>query len=198
MRSQGYRDTRGCGRSGFLALLKAARHQKRKEKAIRDVAILHLLYCLGLRRGEVVRLQVSDVDLANGRLAVLGKGRTQKEFVSLPEQVSRALSEWLHVRGQDDGPLFHNFDPTSRASGLTGDGLYKIIRYLGRRAGIKTRPHGLRHAAITEALDLTGGNIRAVARFSRHRNLQTLTVYDDNRADLARDIARLVASCASL
>ena len=55
------------------------------------------------------------------------------------------------------------------------------------------RPHGLRHAAITEALDLTKGNVRAVQRFSRHRDLRTLTIYDDNRQDLAGEIARQLA-----
>jgi integrase/recombinase XerC len=55
------------------------------------------------------------------------------------------------------------------------------------------RPHGLRHAAITEALRLTRGDVRAVQRFSRHRDLWTLTLYDDNRADLAGEIARQLA-----
>jgi integrase/recombinase XerC len=56
------------------------------------------------------------------------------------------------------------------------------------------RPHGLRHAGITEALDLTKGNIRAVQRFSRHRDLRILNLYDDNRIDLGGDVARLVAA----
>ena len=59
------------------------------------------------------------------------------------------------------------------------------------------RPHGLRHASITAALDITGGDVRAVQRFSRHRNLTTLTVYDDNRLDLGGKVARLVAEGAA-
>jgi len=51
----------------------------------------------------------------------------------------------------------------------------------------------LRHAAITEALDITRGDVRAVQKFSRHRDLRTLTVYDDNRRDLAGEVAKLVA-----
>ena len=57
-------------------------------------------------------------------------------------------------------------------------------------AGVRARPHGLRHAAITEALELTGGDVRRVQRFSRHRSLQTLLRYDDNRQDLAGGVAR--------
>lgn len=68
---------------------------------------------------------------------------------------------------------------------------------LGRRAGLPdVRPHGLRHAAITAALD-SGHDIRTVARYSRHRNIQTLTIYDDNRQDLAGAVAAVVASSVS-
>ena len=59
--------------------------------------------------------------------------------------------------------------------------------------GLKVWPHGLRHAAITEALDLTGGDVRKVQRFSRHRDLQTLTIYDDARIDMGGEVAKLVA-----
>jgi len=132
-------------------------------------------------------------------LAVLGKGRTQKEALTLPTETKKVLTEWLRIRGNDQGPLFINFDPAGSGSvGLSGDGLYKIITYLGKKAGIKARPHGLRHSAITEALNITQGNIRAVAKFSRHRNIQVLTLYDDNRADLGGGVAAMVAAGAFL
>ena len=59
--------------------------------------------------------------------------------------------------------------------------------------GLKVRPHGLRHAAITSALDATGGDVRRVSRFSRHRDIKTVMVYDDARADLGGEVAALVA-----
>jgi integrase/recombinase XerC len=196
MKSQPYRDTKGPGKNGYRAMLDQA--QKAKEaKAIRDQAILHLLYDMGLRRGEVISLDLADLDLMAGTVSVLGKGRTQKESLTLPNETKKALSEWLKIRGATPGPLFLNFDPSAIEPGrLTGDGLYKIIKKLGKKAGIKARPHGLRHSAITEALDLTGGNIRAVARFSRHRNVQVLTLYDDNRTDLGGNVAQMVAAGA--
>ena len=67
------------------------------------------------------------------------------------------------------------------------------MKKLGGEVGIKTTAHGLRHAAITTGLDLSGGDVRAVQRFSRHRNLATLMIYDDNRQDLGGKVARLVA-----
>ena len=78
---------------------------------------------------------------------------------------------------------------------LTGRSHHRIVKALGEAAGLgAVRPHGLRHAAITEALDATNGNVRAVQRFSRHRDLRVLNTYDDNRQDLAGEVARLVAA----
>jgi len=59
------------------------------------------------------------------------------------------------------------------------------------------RAHGLRHAAITTALDWTG-DLRAVQPFSRHQDVRVLTVYDDNRADLGEQVAQRVAEVAWL
>ena len=174
-------------------------------KAIRDRAIIRLLYDLGLRRAEVVSLDVEDVDLESGAVAVLGKGRTEKIRLTLPPETQAALRDWLSVRGDEPGPLFLNFDRagkgkrlTGKGKRLTGKGLYSMIRKLGESLGIKVWPHGLRHAAITEALDLTNRNLRAVQRFGRHQDVRVLTVYDDNRADLGGEVARQVAKGAEV
>ena len=55
-------------------------------------------------------------------------------------------------------------------------------------------PHGLRHSAITAALDLTRGNVRAVQKFSRHRDVRVIERYDANRNDLAGQVARQLAA----
>jgi len=93
------------------------------------------------------------------------------------------------------GPLFTNFDRAGKGARLTGHSLYRIVRGIGRKAGLSTpvRPHGLRHAAITAALDATGGDVRAVQRFSRHAKIETVTRYDDNRRDLGGQVAKLVS-----
>lgn len=193
MKSQPYRDTKGPGKEGYRAMLEQAGKAK-KPKAIRDHAILHLLYDLGLRRGEVVSLNLADLDLMAGNLSILGKGRTQRESLTIPEVTKKTLAEWLKIRGNDQGPLFTNFNPAGNKSvRLSGDGLYKIIRELGKKVGIKARPMGLRHSAITSALDLTKGNIRAVAKFSRHKNINVTCIYDDNRQDLGGGVAAMLA-----
>ena len=94
-------------------------------------------------------------------------------------------------------------DPDPKGGALPGGRLGgqarddpRPARTLSQRQNQKSSaPHGLRHAAITAALDLTG-DLQAVQRFSRHKDVRTLTVYDDNRQDLGGDVARRVAAQA--
>lgn len=195
VKSESYRDTRGPGRAGVRDLL-AHLEASKNAKGTRDRAVVRLLFDLGLRRGEACSLRLEDVDLVAGTVAVLGKGRTERAALSLPAPTRAALEAWLAVRGSEPGWLFVNFDRAGKGSGLTGRSLHRIVRELGRAVGLTVRPHGLRHAAITEALELTNGNVRVVQRFSRHRDLRVLNRYDDNREDLGGEVARLVAATA--
>jgi len=195
VKSQGYRDTRGPGDAGYRLLL-GALDRRGGRRVHRDRAAVRLLFDLALRRAEVVSLDVIHVDLDKGVLWVLGKGQTERVPLTLPDPTRAALAAWLAVRGTAPGPLFTNFDRARKgpAQRLTGRSLHRIVGELGDAAGLKNvRPHGLRHAAITAALDRTGGDIRAVQRFSRHHDVRVLAVYDDNREDLGGRVARLVA-----
>src|ERR1051326_5106142 len=196
LRTEPYRDTRGPGAIGFRRLLEQLA-RRGDAKGLRDRAILRLLFDLGLRRSEVVRLDVADWDRTAGTIAVPGKGRAAKVALSLPPPTRKALEAWLAVRGPAAGPLFRSLDRAGKGNGrLSAAGLYALVRKLGQQAGLKVWPHGLQHAAITEALDRTGGDVRAVQRFSRHRDLRTLMIYDDRRCDLAGEVARQVAAAA--
>jgi integrase/recombinase XerC len=194
VRADPYRDTRGPGRAGFRDMLDSL--AKRKDpKSMRDRALLRCLFDLGLRRAEVLRLDLEDLDMEAGTVAVLGKGRTSKMKLTLPPETKKTLEAWIGVRGLGPGPLFCSMNRAKPGAGrLTAIGLYGMVRELGRRLGFKVWPHGLRHAAITEALDLTGGNVRAVQRFSRHRDVRVLERYDDNRRDLGGEVAKQVAA----
>src|SRR3954447_9794082 len=190
--AQPYRDTDGPGRDGFRAMLEAAGAQP-GPKGLRDVALLRLLHDLGLRRSEVVRLDVDDVDLPGNQISVLSRGRSLKQSVTLPAPTRAALAAWLEARGSEPGPLFVNFDRARKGHRLTGTAVYHIIGWLGAKAGLTVRPQELRHLAITTALDRTDGDVRAVAEFSRHRDLRPLSRYCDNRQELAGKVAALIA-----
>ena len=181
-KSAAYRDTRGPGLEGLRAVLHGA-------VSLRDRALLQLLAENGLRRAEVTRLDVSDVDLAGKRVMLLGKGRgSQKEPITISAVTVAAIQEYLAERGDPEpgDPLFvseaHN---GTRGHRLTGEAVRLIVEGIGKRAGIGgLAPHKLRHAAITAVLDATKGDVRTAQRFSRHRDIRTLQQYDDNREDL--------------
>ena len=194
IKSKPYRDTRGPGTDGIQNLLAAA-HNQDPRKAARDVAILRLGYGLGLRRGEIVSLNIEHVDLEAGAVLIMGKGRAELEPLTLPANTKAALEAWLAVRGTDDPdvPRFVNVSRAHHGERMTGAGVYHVIRYyLGTKAGVKARPHGLRHTAITKALDVFSGDYRKARAFSRHASLDTVRLYDDNRADHAGQVAQAI------
>lgn len=194
VKAKAYRDTRGPGALGVHALLDQAAGSS--PKAIRDRALVRLLYDLGLRRGEVVSLDVEDVDLERCTVAVIGKGRREKELLSLPEPTCKALALWLEARGAAPGPLFTNVDHAGKGSRLTGTSLYRIVRDLGAKVGIKSWPHGLRHTAITEAVKKAqekGYPLEVAQDFSRHTDIRTLMVYRDKERNYQGEIASMVA-----
>ena len=194
VRSQAYRDTRGPGVEGYRSLLDALQGRS-DAKGARDRAMLHLLFDLGLRRAEVVSLDLVHLDLSGGSVGVMGKGRRERISLTLPGPTREALAAWLTFRGEEAGPLFLSMDRAAKGSGrLTGRALHQVVSAIGRTVGLHVWPHGLRHAAITTALDRTAGDVRSVARFSRHMDIRVLGRYDDNREDMAGRIACLVAA----
>ena len=197
LKSQPYRDTHGPGLEGTRAMLAKAREQD-PVKAARDSALIRLMFDLGLRRGEICGLDLEDLDTPNHRLWIKGKGRTQKEHRTLPDATLTAFNHWLELRPQVAEPaetaVFVGLAGRKHGKRITGRGLYHVIAEIGAEVGIKTRPHGLRHASITAALDVNNGDVRAAQLHARHANPQTTMRYDDNRRDLAGNVARSLAN----
>ena len=191
------RDTTGPGKSGVQKLREEI--EKRTDcKGKRDKALLHLLYDLALRRSEVVGTDLEDLDLDRGTICILGKARLQKETLTIPSRTRKILQEWVEVRGGQPGPLFLNFHHNGSVKGkrLTSDGLYYIVKDLGKKTGQKVRPHGLRHTSISEAVRKTqsvGMDVTKVLKFSRHKRLNTLQIYIDAVEGAQGEIAELVA-----
>jgi integrase/recombinase XerC len=112
--------------------------------------------------------------------------------VTLNKPTPAALGDWIAARGDWAGALFVRLDRTAdRPTRPDAGNVARIAKDLGRRAGVArgTNPHGLRHQGITRALDLAGGDVRKVRRFSRHAKLETLLRHDDNRRDEGGAIA---------
>jgi integrase/recombinase XerC len=178
------RDVRGPDKGERKRLWRYLRSLDDSPRNRRDRALIALLFDLALRRAEVLALHLADFDRLEGAVMVLGKGRREKSRLTLPAPTRAALEAWLEARGVAPGPLFD----------LTSDGVAHVIRTVGAHAGLdrRLRPHGLRHAAITAALD-SGSDIREVRKFSRHAKLETVIQYDDARDDTAGKIASNVS-----
>ncbi len=192
-----YRDTSGPGRDGFLKLRARAKGLATDTAGKRDLALLALLHDSCLRRGECVSMDLEHVDLERSRVAVVGKGQTDRVWITISTQASDALAAWITARGSLAGPLFCRLDRAARGVGrITGHSINRLVGRLGRKADVKghVRAHGLRHQGITRALDLTNGNIRMVQGLSRHLDPRVLLKYDDNRVDHAGKLAQMLGN----
>lgn len=192
LKSRAYRDTAGPGIEGTRAMLQSVQAAG-NARSLRNAAIIRLFFDLALRCAEVVRLDVEDVDVAGRRIWFLGKGRKQKEYRTLPERTLAALSEWIavreHIAKPEQRAIFLALDRVAMGRRITVRGVHHVIAKIGDDVGLKTWPHGLRHASITAALDRNNGDIRAAQQHARHAKPETTIKYDDNRKDLAGKIA---------
>jgi len=147
----------------------------------RDRAVLELFYSAGLRVGELVGLNVGDVDPWEGTLRVFGKGRRER-VVPLGERALGALRRSLSHRGVDllaraaagaAVPLF-----VGRAGRrLEVRTARRVVERAGRRSGVPgAHPHLLRHSFATHLLD-RGCDLRSVQEMLGHKNLSTTQIY---------------------
>ncbi len=192
-----YRDTTGIKQNLYRQILLVPDRSTVKGK--RDFAILRLLWDNALRRGEVVQINLGDLRLEGRKLAILGKGKgTQKQEITLSKATVAAIEAWLEVRPKQPGkvqPLFVALDRAHKGHRLTGTAIYQLVRKTAKVAGIEKvmSPHRIRHSGITAALDATNGDVRKVQKFSRHSDLNTLMIYDDNRRDMQGEVTDILA-----
>ncbi len=190
-----YRDTSGVDVLCIKNLLKA--NDTNTLVGLRNHVILTLFWELGLRRCEVIRLNIGDIDLKHKRLSILGKGRNQTELMSLSDKAVNLLSQWLNRSGNRDknDPVFIALDKSSYGKRIGSVTVWKIVKEAGEMANLDKplSPHKIRHSTITAALDATNGDYRRVQKLSRHKNIQTLTVYDDNRRDDQGELTKLLS-----
>jgi integrase/recombinase XerC len=145
--------------------------------ALRDRAILELMYGSGLRVGEVAGLTVDRLDLARGRVTVMGKGSKERE-VPLSDPAREALETYLrHGRRElSDGSSSAFFNRRKRQIG-TRD-IRRLVGRYGERTlgGRQVTPHTLRHSFATHLLE-GGADIRAVQELLGHASVATTQRY---------------------
>ncbi len=165
--------------------------------ALRDRALLEVLYACGLRASEAIALELSDVDLEEGMLRARGKGAKER-VVPVGRHAVAALRGWCE-RGRPallagrvdggDGGGFTKLMLNHRGRPLTRQGLYKIVQGHARRAGLAERmsPHTLRHTFATHLL-AGGCDLRSLQDMLGHADLATTQVYTHLSAERLKGV----------
>jgi len=155
----------------------------------RDAAIFELIYSSGLRIGELTSLKVEDLDLKNGWVRVVGKGRKER-YVPVGSAAVAALDAYLPFRAvaatragraETGGPLFLNY----RGGPLSSRSIRRILKAYLDSAGLArdASPHTFRHSFATHLL-YGGADLRSIQELLGHSSLSTTQRY--TKVDLGR------------
>lgn len=173
-------------------LLKAIKRDG-DDLAIRDWALFELIYSCGLRISEAVSLNLTDLDLNNNSLNVVGK-RNKERICFIGEVSMNALKKYLDdirpkliVNHQRENALFVG----RRGERLTRQAVHKRFHEITTRYGVEATVHTLRHSFATHLL-LGGADIRSVQEMLGHKDIKTTQLYThlDTR-DLLREFDAL-------
>ncbi len=157
----------------------------------RDFAVLTMLVRLGLRAGEVAKLQLEHIDWRSGEIVIAHSKGNRTERLPLPADVGEAIAAYLHhgrpatTQGRT---VFARITAPHHA--LTTGAVTQIVRHAGERCGFeRIHAHRLRHTAAT--LMLRGGaSLPEIGQLLRHRNAITTSIYAKVDRDALRSIAR--------
>jgi site-specific recombinase XerD len=142
----------------------------------RDAAIISLLYGCGLRRAELVALDLGHYIKEESELIIRGKGNKRR---AVPVgNAGPALADWLAVRGEEAGPLFWGLGNRNRHGRLTDQAVYNMLLKRARIAGLsRLSPHDFRRTFVGDLLD-AGADIVTVQKMAGHANPATTSRYD--------------------
>jgi integrase len=152
-------------------------------------AIFSFLILQGLRQCEITRLKINDVDLINKTCFIIGKGRDDKEAINLHPGTANNIQAYINVNHISDGYLFPSRSNKNLNNQLTVRGLRQLIKETLDKLGIDKNVHGFRHYFTTKLIQSYQGDLLEVARYTRHRSLEMLQVYNDG-IKLKKDLPR--------
>lgn len=150
-----------------------------KHAGERDKTIIMLLYGSGLRVSELVNLKVNDLYLEDGFIKVTGKGNKER-LVPIGSKTIRQLGYYFESYRLDVArhSVSNNIILNQRGNPLSRVSIFKIIRELAKKAGIKKNisPHTLRHSFATVLIE-AGADLRAVQQMLGHESITTTEIY---------------------
>lgn len=167
--------------------------------AIRDFAVVSLVYACALRISEACNLELKDVNFIRNELTVLdGKGGDR--IVPIPDPTIKILKEWLAVRPtwKNNNYFFTNVKGTTRpgkARPLTTKYYNQLFNKLAETSGVKLNdgsnphPHTLRHSRAMEIYD-NDVDLEVIQKLLGHKNLSTTQVYAEVRDERVANVQR--------
>jgi site-specific recombinase XerD len=180
--------------SGEIRALMTACMADPSPAGARDAAMLAILRICGLRRAELVNLDLADYDPERGELRVKGKGNKQR-LAHVVNGATDALADWLAIRGDAPGPLFY---PIRRGGylqlgqRLTTQAVYYTVQKRAGEASVKElSPHDFRRTFVSDLLD-AGADISTVQRLAGHANVTTTARYDRRPEAAKRKAAEML------
>lgn len=157
-------------------------------KGYRDHAMLELLYATGIRVGELIALNVGDINLSVGFLRCASKGR--ERAIPLYATAVKAMSDYLRdVRPQlaleSEDALFVNMN----GERMSRQGFWKLVKYYQEKAGIEAdiTPHTLRHSFAAHLLE-NGADLRSIQEMLGHADISSTQVYTHLINQKLRDV----------
>jgi integrase/recombinase XerD len=159
--------------------------------ALRDRALLEVLYGTGARISEAVGLDVDDIDLETRTVRLVGKG-SKERMVPLGSYAAEALSAYL-VRGRPELSAVGQATPAvflnARGGRLSRQSAWTVLGKAAERAGITVdvSPHTLRHSFATHLLD-GGADVRVVQELLGHASVTTTQIYTLVTVDKLREV----------
>ncbi len=153
----------------------------------RDAAILAIMYGAGLRRAEIAKLNLVDLNLEEGKIRVLA-GKGQKDRLSyLGDWALKILAGWVKVRGEESGPFFYQTNKVGKLKPLaiSDEAVMRVLKKRVLQAGIEScSPHDFRRTFVSELLD-AGADISTVQKLAGHADISTTARYD-RRGEVAK------------
>ncbi|ELB2152339.1 tyrosine recombinase XerC [Vibrio parahaemolyticus] len=145
--------------------------------AIRDRAMMELMYGAGLRLAELVSVDVRDVQLRSGELRVIGKGDKERK-VPFSGMATEWVGKWLKVRGSLAAPGEPALFVSKLGTRISHRSVQKRMAEWGQKQSVASHisPHKLRHSFATHMLE-SSNNLRAVQELLGHENISTTQIY---------------------
>jgi len=178
---------------GEISALMAACENDPGPAGSRDAAMIAVMYAAGLRREEVINLDLESYELETGALKILGK-RNKERIAYLVNGAARAMADWLAIRGAEPGPLFLPVNKGGRigAGRMTTQAVYNMLAKRAAEASVKDfSPHDMRRTFVSDLLD-AGADIATVAKMAGHSSVATTARYDRRPEEAKKKAAGLL------